>query len=803
MGKFVYDFAEGNKDQKDLLGGKGANLAEMTNLGLPVPPGFTITTEACRAYLRDGAEPAGAGRARSTSTSTRSRPTMGRRLGDPDDPLLVSVRSGREVLDARDDGDRPQRRAQRRSRCTGLARAARRRAVRLGLLPPADPDVRQDRARHRRRARSSDALDEAKTAQGHRGRPRPRRRRPAGARRRRSRRSSPSTPAASSRRTRASSWTWRSTPSSTRGTPTRAIALPPPGAHPRTTSAPPSTSARWSSATSAPDSGTGVAFTRDPATGAQGVYGDYLQNAQGEDVVAGIRNTLPLADLERARQGRPTTSCCDDHGPARAALPRPVRHRVHHRARQAVDAADPGRQAHRRGRVPHRHPARRRGPDRHGRGAAPGHRRPAGPADVPALRPGRRRRSRSPRACTPRRAPPSARRCSTPRPPSSGPRAGEQVILVRRETNPDDLSGMIAAAGHPDQPRRQDLARRRRRPRHGQDLRVRRRGAARSTPSAGGSPRPAARRRRRGRRHLHRRLHRRGVPRRGAGRAVAGGAATSRASSTREPTTPTTWSTRCTGSSTHADEHAAAAGADQRRHRRGRRPRPAVRRPGHRPVPHRAHVPRRPPRAGRAADPGRRRRGAASAALDALLPLQREDFVEIFEAMDGLPVTVRLLDPPLHEFLPDLTELSVQVAVAEERGEDADEDERAAGRGRAACTSRTRCSGCAASGWAWSSRACSRCRCGRSPRPRPRSREGRRRPAAGDHGPAGRRRAGAGDDPRRRPTRCSPRSPTRAACDAGRPDRHDDRAAAGRADRRRRSPRRPSSSPSAPTTSPR
>src|SRR3954452_18272708 len=57
--KYVYDFAEGNKDLKDLLGGKGANLAEMTNLGLPVPPGFTITTEACREYLAEGREPAG------------------------------------------------------------------------------------------------------------------------------------------------------------------------------------------------------------------------------------------------------------------------------------------------------------------------------------------------------------------------------------------------------------------------------------------------------------------------------------------------------------------------------------------------------------------------------------------------------------------------------------------------------------------------------------------------------------------------------------------------------------------------
>jgi pyruvate,orthophosphate dikinase len=57
--KFVYDFAEGNKDLKDLLGGKGANLAEMTNLGLPVPAGFTITTHACQRYLATGTRPEG------------------------------------------------------------------------------------------------------------------------------------------------------------------------------------------------------------------------------------------------------------------------------------------------------------------------------------------------------------------------------------------------------------------------------------------------------------------------------------------------------------------------------------------------------------------------------------------------------------------------------------------------------------------------------------------------------------------------------------------------------------------------
>ena len=59
MTRYVYDFSEGDKDQKDLLGGKGANLAEMVKLGLPVPPGFTISTEACRAYLASTAVPEG------------------------------------------------------------------------------------------------------------------------------------------------------------------------------------------------------------------------------------------------------------------------------------------------------------------------------------------------------------------------------------------------------------------------------------------------------------------------------------------------------------------------------------------------------------------------------------------------------------------------------------------------------------------------------------------------------------------------------------------------------------------------
>ena len=91
--KFVYDFAEGNRDLKDLLGGKGANLAEMTNLGLPVPPGFTITTEACQVYLANGRQPAELS-AEVDEHLAKLEKRMRKSLGQSDDPLLVSVRSG-------------------------------------------------------------------------------------------------------------------------------------------------------------------------------------------------------------------------------------------------------------------------------------------------------------------------------------------------------------------------------------------------------------------------------------------------------------------------------------------------------------------------------------------------------------------------------------------------------------------------------------------------------------------------------------------------------------------------------------
>src|SRR5438552_2387623 len=92
--KYVFAFEEGRKEQKFLLGGKGANLAEMTILGLPVPPGFTITTEACNAYMAGGNQlPSGLMAEVATAREVLEQ-KMGKQLGAASDPLLVSVRSG-------------------------------------------------------------------------------------------------------------------------------------------------------------------------------------------------------------------------------------------------------------------------------------------------------------------------------------------------------------------------------------------------------------------------------------------------------------------------------------------------------------------------------------------------------------------------------------------------------------------------------------------------------------------------------------------------------------------------------------
>ena len=91
--KYVYDFAEGGMGLSDLLGGKGANLAEMTALGLPVPPGFVITTEACRVHLAEGSPPDQL-EAEIAEHLERLEAAAGRSFGGSADPLLLSVRSG-------------------------------------------------------------------------------------------------------------------------------------------------------------------------------------------------------------------------------------------------------------------------------------------------------------------------------------------------------------------------------------------------------------------------------------------------------------------------------------------------------------------------------------------------------------------------------------------------------------------------------------------------------------------------------------------------------------------------------------
>ena len=94
MTKYVYAFTEGNADMRNLLGGKGANLAEMTNIGLPVPQGFTITTEACTKYYEDGREINEEIQSQINEYIAKMEEVTGKKFGDKENPLLVSVRSG-------------------------------------------------------------------------------------------------------------------------------------------------------------------------------------------------------------------------------------------------------------------------------------------------------------------------------------------------------------------------------------------------------------------------------------------------------------------------------------------------------------------------------------------------------------------------------------------------------------------------------------------------------------------------------------------------------------------------------------
>jgi pyruvate, orthophosphate dikinase len=660
MPKFLYDFAEGNKDLKDLLGGKGANLAEMTNLGLPVPPGFTITTEACQAYLRSGNEPEELADEVSEHLE-RLEQTMGKKLGQSDDPLLVSVRSGAKfsmpgmmetVLNI-GLNDQSVRGLAAQAGDERFAFDSYRRLIQmfgktvLGIDGEHFEDA-LDATKHAKDTTSDLDLDADDLRQlvetykevvvKHAGRAFPQ---------------EPREQMDLAVRAVFDSWN------------TERAAI-----YRRQERIPSDLGTAVNICSMVfgnlgMDSGTGVAFTRDPASGAQGVYGDYLQNAQGEDVVAGIRNTVPLADLEKLDKKsydelmeimqtleEHYRDLCDIEFTVERGKLWMLQTRVGKRTaaaafRIATQLVDQGlidmdeavsrvSGAQLAQLMFPRFDEKAAGKKRiaHGMNASPG--AAVGKVVFDSY---------------------TAVKWS---------RSGESVILVRRETNPDDLNGMIAAAG--------------------------------ILTSRGGKTSHAA------------------VVARGMGKTCVCGAESldvnTKQRIMRAPhgvevhegdvisidgtsgdvflgdvpvvSSPIVqyFEGELDPDAEDADDLVKAVDRIMR-HADGAR-RMAVR-----------------ANADTAEDAARARRFGAQGIglcrtehmflgerrhlveeliladtdedqereLAELLPLQRKDFIGLLEAMDGLPVTIRLLDPPLHEFLPDITELSVRVAVAEARGE--------------------------------------------------------------------------------------------------------------------------------------
>ncbi|WP_312034328.1 pyruvate, phosphate dikinase [Actinoplanes sp. TBRC 11911] len=658
--KYVYDFAEGNKDLKDLLGGKGANLAEMTNLGLPVPAGFTITTQACQRYLTDGEQVEGLG-AEIDEHLAALEGAMGRRLGDPADPLLVSVRSGAKfsmpgmmetVLNVGLNDESVAGLSRQAGDNDRFAWDSYRRLIQMFGKTVCDVPGEE----------FEDALHEAKTAKGvtddvqldaedlralvtaykkifskHTGQEFPQ-----------DPREQMDLAVAAVFRSwnaeRAVVYRRQERIPADLGTAVNVVAMV--------------------FGNLGPDSGTGVAFTRDPATGESGIYGDYLQNAQGEDVVAGIRNTIGLADLEgldkksydellqimATLEGHYRDLCDIEFTIERGKLWM-LQTRVGKRTAaaaftiasqlveegmidldEALDRVTGAQLAQLM--FPRFDLSGDPRPLTSGIGASPG----AASGEV---------------AFTSARAVELADE-------------GKQVILVRRETNPDDLPGMIAAQG--------------------------------ILTSRGGKTSHAA------------------VVARGMGKTCVCGAdaldvgrdqftvdgqvvregdvvsidgTTGRVYPGSVPVRPSEVvqyfegslapsTSRLVGAvdqlMTHADSLRALRvrtnadnAEDSARARRFGAQGIGLCRTEHMFLGDRRSLVERLILARTDAD--------RDAALDALKPLQRADFLAIFREMDGLPVTIRLIDPPLHEFLPSLEELAVKVAVEHERGQTDEHDE--------------------------------------------------------------------------------------------------------------------------------
>ncbi|MCF1506878.1 pyruvate, phosphate dikinase [Streptomyces glomeratus] len=657
--KFVYDFTEGNKDLKDLLGGKGANLAEMTNLGLPVPPGFTITTEACKVYLDSGEEPA-ALRDEVSAHLAALEERMGKKLGQADNPLLVSVRSGAKfsmpgMMDTVLNIGLSDKSVQGLAQQAGDDRFAwdsYRRLIQMfgKTVLGVDGDLFEDaleKAKETKKVTDDTQLDAAdlkklvtrykKIVKTEAGRDFPQ---------------DPREQMDLAIKAVFDSWNGDRAKLYRRqeriphdlGTAVNVCSMV--------------------FGNLGPDSGTGVAFTRDPASGHQGVYGDYLQNAQGEDVVAGIRNTVPLAELERIDKKsydqlmqimetleNHYKDLCDIEFTIERGRLWMLQTRVGKRTagaafRIATQLVDQGLidEAEALQRVTGAQLAQLMFPrfdegakvEQVGRGIAASPGAAVGKAVFDSY---------------------TAVKWS---------RSGEKVILVRRETNPDDLDGMIAAEGI--------LTSRGGKTSHAA---VVARGMGKTCVCGAEELEVDTKRRRMT------------VP---GGHVVEEGDVISIDGSSGKvylgevPVVPSPvveyFEGRMHAGADDADElveavHRIMAFADRKRRLRVRA------------------------NADNAEDALRARRFGAQGiglcrtehmflgdrrelverliladteveredSLKELLPLQKRDFVELFEAMDGLPVTIRLLDPPLHEFLPDITELSVRVALAESRQE--------------------------------------------------------------------------------------------------------------------------------------
>ncbi|ABB15235.1 pyruvate, phosphate dikinase [Carboxydothermus hydrogenoformans] len=294
MTKYVYLFHEGRADMKDLLGGKGANLAEMTNIGLPVPPGMTITTEACREYYRLGGKfPEGLMEEVKEKLVYIEEKT-GKKFGDPQNPLLVSVRSGAKfsmpgmmdtILNLGLNEETVEGLAQNTQNPRFAYDAYRRFIQMFGdvvlEIPKHEFEHILDRQKEKEgvtfdQELSAEALKEVITrykelVERKTGKPFP---------------SDPMVQLTMAIEAVFKSW------NNDRAIVYRNLNKIP---HDLGTAVNIQSMVFGNMGN---DSGTGVAFTRNPSTGEKVLYGEYLTNAQGEDVVAGIRTPSPISKLK-------------------------------------------------------------------------------------------------------------------------------------------------------------------------------------------------------------------------------------------------------------------------------------------------------------------------------------------------------------------------------------------------------------------------------------------------------------------------------------------------------------------------